>query len=336
MIGNRATSSLLAGRIAPPGARRLARQPVSKPDPVAAKKAALDALAKKKRWKELAAALAAFSDAEMPSWIPALGDAFGDFMTYLLQNPSAANDRVFARATFADFQREHPRVDPSENEIVFKEGKASKALSVPGGEVTVRTGVTSATKIGLGDPKDRQTLGYSVTYKGKESERSRWIQFVWIEALAERSGDPPGGKPLMFDVPAAREPMKSTTDHGNPDVIVDASGETPFYEDGAANNRTADSTTIFDAPTSQSSGFTQVFKEASPPTKVTVIAHMIQYLVRDDQVLCRVNLELKWAFTDAKVPTPTFTEPRLKVVSKLNPDHSRRLKTQCPHFTWIP
>ncbi len=117
----------MPGRVSPPGVRQLARQPVTKPDPQAAKKAALDGLAKKKKWKELAAALAGFSDAEMPSWIPALGNAFADFMTYLLQNPSAGNDRVFARATYADFQRQHPRVNPLENEIVLKEGKASKS-----------------------------------------------------------------------------------------------------------------------------------------------------------------------------------------------------------------
>jgi hypothetical protein len=336
MIGNRATSSLLAGHLSPPGVRQVARQPVTKPDPQAAKKAALDGLAKKKKWKELAAALAGFSDAEMPSWIPALGDAFADFMTYLLQNPSAGNDRVFARATYADFQRQHPRVNPSENEIVLKEGKASKAVSVGGGEVTVRTGETHATKHDLGNPEDRKKFGYSVSYKGKDSEHSRWLQFVWIEALAERPGGPPGGTPLPFDVPAAGLPMKSTTDHGNPDVTVDAGGTTPFYEDGGANNRTADSTTIFDNPTSQSSAWDHVFKEASPPTRVTAIAHMIQYLVRDDQVLCRVNLEAKWVFTDATVPTPTFTVPRLKAVSELNPDHHRRLKAQFPGFTWIP
>lgn len=325
MIGNRATSSLLL------------RQPETKTDPDTAKRATLDGLAKKKKWKELAAELATFADADIPKWIPALGhQEFNEFMSFLLNDKSPGSARVFARATFAKFQEEHPRVDPSENEVVFKEGKASKVLSVPGGQVSVHTGETHATKHGLGSPEERKELGYSVTYKGKESERSRWIQFVWFEALAERPGGPAGGQPLSFDVPAARWPMRSTTDHGDQHIVVDATGETPFYEDSAANNRTADSTTIFDNPTSQSSAFIQAFKEASPPTKITAIAHMVQYLVRDDRVLCRVNLEVKWVFTDATVPTPTFTEPRLKVADELNPAHHRQLKAQFPGFVWIP
>jgi hypothetical protein len=218
---------------------------------------------------------------------------------------------------------------------MLKAGKASKVLSVPGGDVTVRTGETYAITAGVGDPQDRKQLGYSVTYKGRDSERSRWIQFVWFEAMAEVAGGPAEGKALSFDIPGAATPMRSTTDHGNQDVVVDAGSASPFYEDRGANNRTSDSTTIFDSPTSQSSAFQDAFSGASPASKVTATAHMIQYLVRDDQVLCRVNLELKWIFTDKTVPTPTFSEPRLKLVQHLNPEHRRKLAAQFPQFVWI-
>lgn len=337
MVGNRAASNLLARAAQPAGPRHLLRQPTLKPDPVAEKRAKLDALVKAKKWQPLATELAAFSDTEMPAWIPQFpGSGFAEFMTFLLNHHSPGNDRVFARATFASFQREHPQVSPSENVVIFKPGTASRPLSVPGGTVTVRTGVVHALKQGLGDPEERKELGYSVTYKGADSERSRWIQLVWFEAIALYPGGPAEGKALSFDVPAAAMPMRSTTDHGDQHVIVDAQGETPFYEDHGANNRTADSTTIFDAPTSQSSGFTDVFDGPSPPARVTATAHMIQYLVRDDQVLCRVNLEVRWVFSDRKVPTPTFSEPRLRAVTHLNPEHHRTLAAQFPGFTWIP
>jgi hypothetical protein len=342
MIGNRATSRLLDGAAPAVPRRHLARQPGhtgDTSDPVQAARAKLAALAARKAWQALATELATFSDADIPGLIPAMShEAFGDFMNFLLNHSSAGNDRVFARAQFLTFQKEHPGERPSENVKIVKGGKAGRTLAVPGGEVVVHTGE----RFDAADPSRQdfhnvgEATGYSVSYKGKDSERSRWIQFVWFDAIAEGPGRRTGGEPLAFEIPAAAFPLHSTTDRGDQSVIVDARRDTPFYEDGGASNRTKDSTTIFDAPTSESSQFEKVFSGSSPATKVTATAHMIQYLVRDDQVLCRVNLEVKWVLTDTKVPPPTFSEPRLAPVTHLVPAHRRALRVQFPHYVWIP
>jgi hypothetical protein len=303
--------------------------------------AGIDRARASKDWNAVAQQLARVDADTMPSLLsPFTDDDLLKLVNFLLSHPSRDFEPVRGQVFFALFQRDAGKPAVHEEVTVVGLGTGHGPWRVPGGVATANTGVRyrKAHPDALDRDPDAVSLGYALSYVGDSSASTRWLQFVWFEVISKRPGGPEDGEPLALGLEAADRPLETTTDRGDRHAIVDAATSlSAFYEEKGASNRTANSTTIFDAPTSQSSRFVDAqFSGSNPATQVTSKAHMVQYLVRDMQVLLRVNIDITWVFTSKAVPTPTFAKPRAQVVPHLNPEHRRALVASHQQFSFIP
>jgi hypothetical protein len=209
---------------------------------------------------------------------------------------------------------------------VTKEGELKHSGKAGGGDVSVRTGAEYAG----GTYKE----GFSLGYKGKDAAKTRWLQFIWREIVV----DHPTKKTYRVDdeIGTSGGRYRLTIDPKKPSYNTDTDPATgsPFYEAGGTNKRTADSTTIYDAP-----GAAQAFVDAAiddGATKVTSRAHFTTYLVRDVDVLYKVEITVEWVFTSKTVPPRKNTVESGGAASNLDPDQRKRLVSQFPKVTYLP
>jgi hypothetical protein len=209
---------------------------------------------------------------------------------------------------------------------VTQEGELKHSGKVGGGEVSVRTGA----EYSGGTHKE----GFSVGYKGAEAAKTRWLQFIWREVIVEH----PTKKTFRLDdeIGTTGGRYKLTADPKKPNYNTDtdpAKGS-PFYEAGGTNIRTADATTIYDAP-GAAKGFVDAQLDDGA-TQVTSRAHFTTYLVRDVDVLYKVEIDVEWVFTTKTTPPRKNTVQAAGPATALDPEQRKRLVSQFPKVTYLP
>jgi hypothetical protein len=213
---------------------------------------------------------------------------------------------------------------------VSTEGKLRARAKVPGGKIKVRTG--GKTK-NLGSGLE-STERFWLSYEGTDAPRTRWLQFIWREIIAT---DPVKGRYRVSGTMSTTGGSYALTTNPklpsyNTDVVPGSAN--PFYETSGINNRTADSTTIFDLPYNASDKVDGAFDAGA--TKVVSRAHFITYLVRDWHVLHKANINIEWRFA-AKGDTPVRRQSAsVSPASKLESRQRARLIAQFPNFDYLP
>lgn len=110
---------------------------------------------------------------------------------------------------------------------------------------------------------------------------------------------------------------------------------TPFYEDTAADDRTAHSTEIYDAPEPLHGAVSGLFADPST-VSVASRAHFATYLVRDMEVLERIDVDVEWLYVSADQPEAAFRVVARGPVTSLAPAHRAVLRAQFPQFDYLP
>lgn len=219
-----------------------------------------------------------------------------------------------------------PATTEGDHANVTKEGDLKHTGKVTGGEVTVHTGA----EYSGGAYKE----GFSLGYKGKEAAKTRWLQFIWREICVEH----PTKKTfrLTDEIGTSGGRYKLTTDPKKPNYNTDTdpAKASPFYEAGGTNVRTADATTIYDAPGSVQALVDPQIDDGA--TKVTSRAHFTTYLVRDVDVLYKVEIDVEWVFTSKTLPPRKNTVSSAGSASSLDPEQRKRLVSQFPKVTYLP
>ena len=213
---------------------------------------------------------------------------------------------------------------------VSTEGKLRASAKVPGGKIKVRTG--GKTK-NLGSGVE-STERFWLDYTGTDAPRTRWLQFIWREIIAD---DPVKGKYRVSGTMSTTGGSYAlTTDPKSPSYNTDVVPGTadPFYESSGINNRTDNSTVIFDKPYDAADKVGGAFDAGA--TKVVSRAHFITYLVRDWRVLHKANVDIEWKFT-SKTDTPARKQSAsVSAASKIEERQHARLVSQYPKFDYLP
>jgi hypothetical protein len=216
---------------------------------------------------------------------------------------------------------------------VSTEGKLRASAKVRGGKIKVRTG--GKTK-NLGSGLESQER-FWLSYEGTDAPRTRWLQFIWREIEVH----PPKGDPTYLGDtvgPATGNQYKLTTDKKKPNWNTDAAKDaaSPFYEDSGINNRTENGTTMFDAPGSYAHLVNPQFDAPVSATKVISRAHFATYLVRDMEILEKIEIDVQWEFTSKTAPPRTFNVTQRGPVAAMDPGQKERLTAQFPKFAYLP
>jgi hypothetical protein len=213
---------------------------------------------------------------------------------------------------------------------VNKAGKLEDTTDVAGGKVEVHTGVD------YDRGSENRPSGFSMAYTGTDAGTTRWLQFIWREMVVERAKQ----KPTRLDAAVtstAKSGYRLTTDPDKPNYNTDtASATSPFYEAGFVNNRTDDSTTMFDFPAPMTGLLKSQFQGDDKATKVTSRAHFTTYLVRGMDVLYSVKTDVEWVFTSADEPARTQSTRAAGKVGKLDAAQRARLIEQYPNYDYLP
>lgn len=195
-----------------------------------------------------------------------------------------------------------PPRTPAATASVTAPGTEDHKGTVPGGDVSLRTGETMT--IGGGAPI---TDTFSVGYTGGLASDSGWVQFIWSEVVATQA-DGSDTHVAATGLGASNGVMDLTTDPSSPAYKVDseASAKGPFYEEGFVSTRTALGTTIHDRPEAFSDVVDKQFDAGA--TKVIERDHFDQFLVRDYTTIYHTSLYVEWVYT-AKTTVTRSTKP---------------------------
>jgi hypothetical protein len=71
-------------------------------------------------------------------------------------------------------------------------------------------------------------------------------------------------------------------------------------------------------------------------TTVTSRAHFTTYLVRDVDVLYKVEIDVEWVFTTKTTPPRKNTVQSAGSATSLDPEQRKRLISQFPKVTYLP
>jgi hypothetical protein len=196
--------------------------------------------------------------------------------------------------------------------------------AVPGGQVSVRTGG----QLTAGGPSESFQMGYT----GGLASDSHWLQFIWREIVVTHPTK--GVYALPDPITTSGGHYALTTDPDDPVYNTDSRDpENPFYEAAFANNRTADSTTIFDLPGSINALVQREFSNGA--TSVVSRAHFNTYLVRDFRATYHVYLQVEWSYGSPAVPARVQTVRAAGRVNSLPAGMRKRLIEQRPRFAYI-
>jgi hypothetical protein len=200
---------------------------------------------------------------------------------------------------------------------------------VGGGRVRVHTNAQYK-PVGSNDIRD---AGFTLDYKGKDSEKTHWMQFIWREIHVEH---PVTGNAALTDtITTSGGTYQLTDDPTKPHWNTDGADADPFYESdgGGYNNRSKDSTTIFDFPSPMNDKVRAQIDGGA--TKVTSRAHFSTYLVRDMEIMLRVDIDIEWVFTSRDIPPRVYTV-NSEAAQALDPEIRKVLIAQFPNFDFFP
>jgi hypothetical protein len=222
--------------------------------------------------------------------------------------------------------------DPQTQATVSDYGTQSVLKEMPGGKITGGQMVDySITEHGgLVRPGSD---GFSVGYKGGLTEESNWLQFVWREMIYTKDGEDhwyTGKVPLEADV----NPYNFSAGSDNPEYRVDSNTtKTPFYEDLQSNVRTADETTLYDAPGDAAVVAYQFFDQPGV-THVKSIAHFDTFLIRGYAPVSVVKTTVEWDFTGKSIPEPKISMHEETAV-KIPEPMQKKLVFSYPAFDYL-
>jgi hypothetical protein len=224
---------------------------------------------------------------------------------------------------------------------IVVEGDKAHEGAVDGGTVTLRTGA----KEDIDTHPDNFTIGY----KGTDAPNQHWLQFINREVIGihadnsahpvndsiSTSGTRGGSYKLTL---GGTETTKGAPGEANYNTDSDDSSD-PFYEKGNGAgepaNRTADSTTIIDMPSSAKAKVDAAF--AAGAKKVVSRANFSTFLVHTDAVTYKVQVSVVWTFnSSADVdPRPTMTTEGGGKATELPSTIRARFHAQYPAFSFI-
>jgi hypothetical protein len=211
------------------------------------------------------------------------------------------------------------------------EGTVGYTAKVGSGTVEARTGVHYEDPGGKGKKYDE---GFSMGYKGPDAAKMRWLQFIWREVVVEHPKK--GTFKLADKIRTSGGEYALTTDPSKPNYNTDAGKDTPFYDDAGHSNRTADAVTMFDMPGSLQGTVKAQFGGAEPATKVTSRAHFTTYLVKEMEVLQKIETDVEWVYTTDKEPPRVVKIASGAAASALDPKQREKLVEQHPKFAYLP
>jgi hypothetical protein len=289
-------------------------------------------------WVRAVTLLNAYNDTDMITRARALTAAQSPLMeTTALMLIPVLGDRVYRTIRFARNDPGVAATHPPEYAVTTPGVEAHHA-AVGGGDVRVRTGVQAQIG-GTALPE-----AYEMEYTGPDSGRTRWLQFIHREIYREEDWWP--DYYLDDAITTSGGSYSLTTDSSNPNYNTDSApgSATPFYEAGFADLRGPTTTTMLDMPGAMTHLVKREFDRGAD--KITSRARFSTYLVRDMQVLYRVDLTVQWVFerathyntTTKAVTTPprTQTVDSARAVTALDPRMRRRLVTQWPAYNYLP
>ena len=222
-----------------------------------------------------------------------------------------------------------PETVPHTEATVVTPGTKAHDVKVPGGKITAETGVDYAPAGG----GSTRVGGFSISYEGGQAVESRWLQFIWSEVLATQAD----GSVKAVDekgLPTSNGTMDLTTDTSAPKYKVDSgSPDSPFYEAGFRDNRTATGTTIYDRPQEFSDAILRQFDAGA--TKVIERDHFDDFLVRDYKATYLVSLYVEWEYTSKTASTKKTKFKTGNKVSALDPAMREVLIKEFPKFDYI-
>lgn len=226
------------------------------------------------------------------------------------------------------FQKHDPGKATKVKQVdVEDEGDLEHSAKVGGGKVAVHTDVEA----NVGDRAFDEM--FSLSYKGKDAAKTRWLQFIWREIEVD---EPTKGNFLLDEpVTTTGGTYPLTTDRSKPSYNTDSSDpDSPFYEAGFVSNRTSEATTIFDQPSPMKAKVDAQFDAGA--TKVVSRAHFTTYLVREMDVLHEVRIDVEWVFaTKGDVPRSQSVS-KAGNASAIDAAMRKRLIEQYPDFDYLP
>lgn len=213
-------------------------------------------------------------------------------------------------------------------------GTTTHTEAVGSGTVTVRTDIKGT----FGGSADHL---FAFSYKGTDSADNHWLQFIHREIVgihADGSAHPQVGSITTSGGSYQLTPGGTATTNGVPgqaNYNTDTASSTdPFYEAGFINNRTADSTMMYDQPSAAVSRVQAAF--AAGATRVISRAHFDTYLITVDHVVYHVQLTMEYDFTSATAnPAPVSTMGAAGAATALPATIAAKFHAQFPAFAFI-
>jgi hypothetical protein len=182
-----------------------------------------------------------------------------------------------------------PSGTPHADIVVTSPGTEDHAGTIPGGKVSVHTGVEYTN---AGSPR---TGGFSVGYEGGLAADSGWIQFIWSEVHSTQA-DGTVTTVAEGGLGTTNGTMELTTDPDSPAYKVDSGvPDSPFYQAGGVDVRTATGTTISDRPLEFSDLIKRQFDAGAK--RVIERDHFDQFLVQNYKTIYHTSLYVEWDYT---------------------------------------
>jgi hypothetical protein len=220
-----------------------------------------------------------------------------------------------------------PSGTPHADVAVTSPGIEDHAGTVPGGNVSVHTGVEYTNR---GAPR---TGGFSVGYEGGLAADSGWIQFIWAEVHATQAD----GSVLTVaegGLGTSNGDMETSTDPTSPNYKVDSgSADSPFYEAGFVDIRTATGTTIYDRPHEFSDLIKRQFDAGA--TRVIERDHFDQFLVQDYKTIYHTSLYVEWDYTARATVNRTTKAEGGGKVDGMPAAFKKQLVKEYPKFDYV-
>jgi hypothetical protein len=238
-------------------------------------------------------------------------------------------DLLYRTTRFAQFGPADHTIDSQFTYVT--QGDLEHEANVGGGHVRVNTGPTIQA-IGHGNRRIGQ--GYTMDYQGPEALRTRWLQFIWREIVVQHPRR--GSYKVHAPITTSGGHYDLTTDPAQPSYNTDAlpGAPTPFYEESGGHNRTAEGTTMWDHPSAADDFVQREFNAGA--TTVTSRANFNTWLIRDMDVLYRVQLTVEWNYTNRHEPDRVQSVVAAGPAAVLEPRMRARLIEQFPHFDYLP
>lgn len=220
-----------------------------------------------------------------------------------------------------------PPGTPHADVSVTSAGTEEHTGKVPGGEVSVHTGVDITAG---GTP---YTGGFAVGYEGALASDTAVVQFLWSEVVETK---PDGSTDFVAEggLPTSNGDMELTTDLTAPKYKVDSgTPASPFYEARGVDIRTTTGTTIYDRPFE----FTDVIQRRfdAGATKVVERDHFDQFLVRDYKTIYHTSLVVEWTYTSKTAVTRSTKFQTGGKAAGMPAPFKKQLVKEYPRFEYI-